>query len=420
MENLFHPLSRAPHSARRVKKNVLRLFLGALLFGVIGQASPARAQMNASRGPLVVRSAWTLEPGYLTLLTHTRFFGKVSQLPQAQGGANAVTIWNVQGGMSLNYGISKHFEASFVPMIYQDTNKKTNKGYNLLDDLFLLLKVGSLGSKGGSLSYGFDFGLRFPTAKEHNVVFESYSAGKTSFGANAMVSYARDPLYAEDAFSMHFNLGYWNHNDVGEKLTPVNVTNDNDRVLNMTQELSYGVAMLFPMEKFDFRFETHGRTFLQKPPENAFSRESVTYISPGVTYKPYRWMTLLVNADVRVTNAADETNYKKPGVNPIANLPNYASWRLTLGTKIAILPTSLYAISERDILMRKAESRRELFEQIIKEQRETESAEEELERIKDERRKAEKELERLRRILEGEAERQKQEQGDNGESEPPL
>ena len=60
--------------------------------------------------------------------------------------------------------------------------------------------------------------------------------------------------------------------------------------------------------------------------------------------------------------------------------------------------------------MQKAESRRELFEQIIKEQRETESAEAELERIKEERRKAERELERLRQILEGEARRQQQDQ----------
>jgi hypothetical protein len=186
----------------------------------------------------------------------------------------------------------------------------------------------------------------------------------------------------------------------------------------MTQELTYGAAMIFPFEKFDFRFEVHGWTFLQAPPKTAFSRESITYISPGVSYKPYRWMTMQLNADIRVNNAADKTDYTQPGVNKISNLPNYANWRITLGTKIAILPTSLYAISERDILMKKAESRRELFEQIIKEQRETESAEEELERIKDERRKAERELERLRRILEGEAERQKAEQG-NGNSEPP-
>jgi len=412
MENVLHSL------LQRVKENLGRLWFLAALIGLLGQTPAARGQINASRGPLIVRSAWTLEPGYLTLLTHTRFFGKVTQ-QAGKNGPTAVTIWDVQGGLSLNYGLSKHFEASFVPVIYQDTNKRTGKRYNLLDDLFLFVKVGSLGSKGSSLNYGFDLGVRFPTGKEHNVIFEPYSAGKTGFGVNAMVSYARDPLYPEDGMSTHFNIGYWNHNDVGARLTPKDFTRDTVRVLNMTQELNYGVAMLFPFDKFDFRFEIHGRKFLQQPPVTAFSREGVIYISPGVTYKPYRWMTMLLNADIRVTNAADETSYI--GVNKISDLPNYADWRITLGTRLNILPTSLYAVSERDILMKKAESRRELFEQIIKEQRETESAEEELERIKDERRKAERELERLRRILEGEAERKKQEDGKDGEdSEPPL
>ena len=67
-------------------------------------------------------------------------------------------------------------------------------------------------------------------------------------------------------------------------------------------------------------------------------------------------------------------------------------------------------MSERDLLMQKAQSRRELFEQIIREQDETESAEAELERIRAERIRAEKELERLRRVLEGEPD---EDSGDN-------
>ncbi len=418
MKHQFYSPSPRRCQSGLVKGSFGRILTFALLLGLCGQTSPAWSQINAGRGPLNVRSAWTLEPGYLTLSTYTRFYGKVATFNQAeQPGTNAITLWNVQGGLSLNYGISKHFEASFLPIIYQDTNRG-GKGYNFLDDMFLLLKIGSFGSKGSSLSYGFDLGVRFPTAKDHNVIFEPYAANKTSFGAKALLSYARDPLYPEDAFSMHFNLGYWNHNDVGAKLTPADFPKDTVRVLNMTQELSYGAALLFPFEKFDFRLEVHGWTFLQAPPVTAYSRESVTYISPGVSYKPYRWMTMQLNADIRVTNAADKTDYTRPGVKRVSDLPNYSDWRITLGTKITLLPTSLYAISERDILMKKAESRRELFEQIIKEQRETESAEEELERIKEERRKAERELERLRRILEGEAERQKAEQG-NGNSEPP-
>jgi hypothetical protein len=420
MEHLLYSPSPCRGRSGLAKGIFGQILAFALLLGLCGQTNRAWSQINAGRGPINVRSAWTLQPGYLTLSTYTRFYGKVAKFIQpGVAGTNAITLWDVQGGLSLNCGISKHFEASFLPVIYQDTNRG-GKGYNFLDDMFLFLKIGSFGSKGSSLSYGFDLGVRFPTAKEHNVVFEPYAAGKTSFGANALLSYARDPLYPEDGFSMHLNLGYWNHNDVGAQLTPSSFTKDTVRVLNMTQQLSYGAALLFPFEKFDFRFEVHGWTFLQAPPATAYSREGVTYISPGVSYKPYRWMTMQLNADIRVTNSVDRTDYTQPGVGRITgDLPNYSDWRITLGTKITLLPTSLYAISERDILMKKAESRRELFEQIIKEQRETESAEEELERIKDERRKAERELERLRRILEGEAERQKIEQSNNGDSRPP-
>jgi len=69
--------------------------------------------------------------------------------------------------------------------------------------------------------------------------------------------------------------------------------------------------------------------------------------------------------------------------------------------KFNILSASYNQGSERDILVRKAETRRDVFEQIVREQRETEKAEKELTRIKEERLKAEQELERLRKLLEG-------------------
>jgi hypothetical protein len=373
----------------------------------------ARAQLpfHGGRGPTFVRSAWNLEPGYFTLYAHTRFYGKVvNTVPISGGGTQAIAYWNVQGGAALNYGISRHFEASLVPMIYQDTNRSGN-AFNIIDDIFLRLKIASLGQRGAAMSYGIELGTRFPTGKIHNIPFEPYSAGKFSFGATGIMSFARDPLYPEDGFSAHFNLGYWNHNDVGQvlSLAPVPVT-------KMTQEVLYGAAVILPSEKFNFRFELFGNAFLNAPPATAFSRTAVAYITPGVSYKPYRWMNLDASSDIRLTS--------QPSLSVVPSrvftLPTYSAWRVSLGMKITLLPTSLYSMSERDLLMRKAESRRELFEQIIKEQRETESAEAELERIKEERRKAERELERLRRILEGEARRQQQE-GQNGDdgSQPP-
>lgn len=386
-------------------------FLG--FWALLVNVSDVQAQLpfHGGRGPTFVRSAWNLEPGYLTLYTHTRFFGKVvntTPTPPATA-TTAYGYWNVQGGAALNYGISRHFEASLVPMIYQDTNQG-GKGFNIPDDIFLRLKIGSLGQRGATMSYAIELGTRFPTGKTHNIPLEPYSAGKFSFGTTGIVSFARDPLYPEDGFSAHFNLGYWNHNDVGQALSATTT------VTKMTQEFLYGASIILPSEKFNFRFEILGSAFINAPPTAAFSRTPVAYITPGVSYKAYRWMSIDASSDIRLSGT--------PGQNsaPLRQdgLPPYSAWRVSLGAKITLLPTSLYSMSERDLLMRKAESRRELFEQIIKEQRETESAEAELERIKDERRKAERELERLRRILEGEARRQQQD-GQNGDdgSQPP-
>lgn len=390
------------------------LFCLAMLAGL---HTTAQAQLNGGRGPSFVRAAWNLEPGYLTLGAHTRFYGKVADVTRPGVPTIATTYWVVQGGFSLNYGISRHFEASFAPNLYQDTNRG-GKGFNLPDDIVMRLKIGSFGARGSAMNYGVELAGRIPTGKTHNVPFESYSSGKFSFGLTGLASYAHDPLYPEDGLSLHFNLGYWNHNDVGEKLNNVPLAKDSALVTQMTQEFNYGAAIVFPSEKFNFRFELMGSAFLNAPPVSAYSREPMTYFSPGVSYKAYRWMTLEFNSDIRLSGETDKTDYK--GLVQIAGLPNYPAWRATLGMKLTLLPTSLYSSSERELLMRKAESRRELFEQIIKEQRETEAAEAELERIKDERRKAERELDRLRRILEGEAKRQQQENstGDNGEAPP--
>jgi hypothetical protein len=173
----------------------------------------------------------------------------------------------------------------------------------------------------------------------------------------------------------------------------------------------------WPTPQFDFALELYGSAFMKKPPRTAYSIENYIYLTPGIAYKAYRWLTIEVASDLLLTSANhDETDYTI--VNKYKGLPNYPGWRVTVGLRMILLPTTAYKVSEKDILMRKAQSRRELFEQIIKEQRETESAEEELERIKTERRKAERELERLRRILEGESKKDQKQEPD--ESSPTV
>ncbi len=386
------------------RKWVLVLLIAAVVFG----ANATFAQhLNGGRGLPYVRAAWVNEPGYLTMYSHTRFFGKVGKIQAGQGITSAVTFWDVQGTLYFTYGISRHIEASFSPIMYQDTNKRA-PGYNIPDDIFLSVKFGSFGSQGSSISYGIAANTRIPTAKDHNIVFEPYSAGTWEWGFTGLLSYTLDPLYPEDAFNFHVNLNYNNHNDVGKKLSLAPDDVDTIRVIDPTQTLSYGFGLRYPTDKFDYWLQVFGTKFLRKPPVTAYSREDFAYVSPGVTYKPYRWLAFDASVDLRISPDKDETLYGFMGVRKIPDMPNYASWRVNIGMHVILLPTRVYKVSERDILMQKAEERRKLFEKVIREQREAESAEKELERIKAERRKAERELERLRNILEQEAKKKQE------------
>lgn len=379
---------------------LLKAVCGGMLIALFLGVSPSHCSvgLNGGNGLTYIKSAWNLKPGYLTLYARTRFFGQVSAPEQA----TAVTYWDVQGAFSINYGISDHIELAISPVMYQDTHKGKS-GYNFPDDLFLGLKFGSYNLKGTSLTWAVSLDSRFPTAKYHNLPFEPYSAGTIEWGFTGMLTYSRDPLYPEDNLNIHANWGYVNHNDVGQKLSQSPAVS----VSNMSQQFLYGIGMKIPSSEFDFSIELYGNKFLQQPPGAAYSLEDYIYLTPGINYRAYRWLTLSFATDLRLSPDKDESLIKF--LSP--DMPNYPSWRINLGMNIILLPTSVYRLSDKDILMRKAESRRELFEQIIKEQRETESAEEELERIKEERRKAERELERLRRILEGDL--KKKNEGEN-------
>jgi hypothetical protein len=381
------------HTMKRVLILLLFLIGGA---AILPNTLEAQINFNGGRGLVYVQSAWILDQGFLTLRTLTRSFGKVGNFPLPNGSTNAITVWDVTGRFSINYGLGKHIEVAVSPIVYGDTNRGKE---NIPDDLFLSLKFGSFNSPGSPVTFGFALNTRFPTGETHNIPFEPYASDNVGWGFSGLFTYSKDPLYPEEATNVHLNLGYWNHNDVGTRLSGGNAPGVKPE--SMTQELLYGVGFNIPKDNFNFSVEIYGNKFLQKPPPAAYSRENYVYLTPTVFYSPTRWVTLNFGVDFRITSPTDKTDYSLVSRNLPNSQPNYPGWRVTLGTQFTLLPTTVYRANERDILMQKAETRRELFEQIIRERNATESAEAELQRIKAERLRAEKELERLRRILEG-------------------
>lgn len=373
------------------------------------------SQFNFSggKGLYYVHSAKTLDPGVVSFNGYSRGFGRVASFP-----TQSFTVWAISGRFNINYSFNNHLELGLTPLVYQDTNSRGD-AIDTPGDLYASVKLGSFGQAGSPLIYGVLLNARVPLGGTHNLPLEPYSTDRFAFGVTGLLTYSRDPLYPDEAMRLHANLGYWNHNDVGVSLGEGNLPEPE----SMSQELMYGVGVTFPKGQFDLRAELNGTIFLQSPPVSAYSRENYLYLTPSFSYSPSQWISLNAGIDVRLFEGSDETLYApaEGGVNqifPDAEL-SYPTWRMVFGAQFTISPTGM-RMGGHDMLMQKAQTRRELFEQIVQEQRATESAEAELERIRAERIRAEKELERLRRILEGAERRPAEQQSMNGQQQQPL
>ncbi len=355
-------------------------------------------------GLIYVHSAQVLPRGYLELYSGTRYFGKIASFESNQ---RAYTLWDVQILMSLNYGIGRHLSLGLSPVLYQDVNRNGGNFWkgkaNLPDDIYLSLKAGSYSKMESPFMFGGMVTLRLPTAKQHNIIYEPYSAGKLEFGLTALATYFQKPAVPEMGWSIYVNAGLVNHNDVGKSLSG---RAEDATAQSWSTELVLSDGFLYPMETFAFSLELNTRYFLSLPPESAYSREYVSYLTGGVYYMPNRWLSLEMGIDLRLLSQADMTSYEYIQPPPTVAFPNYPTWRGVLGARWSLLPRTLYK-SEDALLKQKAKDRKAILEKMMDQETNTETAEQELTRIQAERKKVEEELERLRKLLDAEKQKEK-------------
>jgi len=380
------------------RKTMIILLLALVVAGISVASTPIGGD-----GLIYLQSARTLPAGHLQFFGGTRFFGKIA------GGNQAYTLWNVQGVTALSWGVNKNMEFTLAPIVYQDTNNDRGNALdgqaNVPDDLLLNMKIGSFGGLESPWMFGGQASVRIPTAESHNIIFEPYSAGSLSFGLSGLLTYFSNTTFTDEGWSFHANLGYWNHNDVGEELAP---GPDAPTPNAMSDEILFGAGIRYPAGNFDFSAEINGRAFITRPPESAYSSEFVSYLTGGVYYKPYRWLTFQMGVDIRLLSGEDLTEYSW-GLKKPADFPNYPFWRGMLGVKINLLPTSYFKASEKSSLERKAADRQRMLERLMQGDANADEADNELTRIRTERAKVEAELERLRKMLEEEKKKKKSE-----------
>lgn len=354
-----------------------------------------------SKSLLHVQTASTLDPGRLDFRSNVRFYTKVGDFLGSSKPANfqAVNYWDVQGNALLTVGIVKHFDATVMVRGYQDTHQSNEN--NTPDDIFVDLKAGNLTLKDTRFNFGGIFSMRFPSGDKHNYPFEAYTAGATEFGFMGIFSYYNDPFLPDRDFSLHVNAGWYYHNDAGKVLfqTPTKTF----KAGNNASEFQYGLAFSYPTELFNLNLEWWGIAFINKPDSMAFSRENFSYITPSIVFKPRNWIDFNLGVDIRVSTDTDQSarlvRFKQKSGTGGLDLPNYSSWKVTVGTSVT-LSRGTQTLSSGYTGKGAVQRRTDFFENLLKEKEKSRKIEDELRRLRKKREQAEKELEELRQLLE--------------------
>ncbi len=365
-----------------------RIVLIIVILGLFCVSQPVQAtQMAGGYGLTIVQFPTLLPPGALNLKLHSRAFVKT---------LDQFTLSNGTGAISFNFGFSKHLEIGFTQILYQDLNLsalKPDQLEQIPDDTYLRVKVGNIPFTVGNAYFKFGLlnQLRYRTGVVDNIYLEPYVSHGIEWEIDALVSYYSNPMYEENAPSVHFNLGYLNHNDAGYGQSP----------FKAAQEVVYGIAYVYPTRHFDFSIEQYGAFFTRYPDESAYSRENNLWITPGIRYKMFYGLNFSLGFDVLLWQEDDKTVPELPD-----DLPNYPAWRLngvisfSPSTAFYRQPTFSQASDPKNVrkLLR---DRKSLFEWVVDDQEGLEYIDIELEKIKEERKKAEEELEKLKQELQG-------------------
>jgi len=386
-------------------KKVLGVICGTLI--LIGTGAQAATQFLGGNSLFHTYTSTNLQPGLLAVQLHTRGWATT---------ASGRNLSNVSQALTLSFGFSPHIELEVAPMLFQDLNLSgtgdvTN---NSPDDVYLRFKFGGfqMNMFNRTIGWGVVLGFRAHSAKIYNVYLEPYNGGANEVLISTTFSYYTNVLYPLEGPSMHFNLGYLNHNDGGS-------TEALDIFSNVSHDLEYAFAYRYPTRRWDFFGELYGNIFLQRPSKYAYTRANVIWLQPGMTFRAFAGLSVTLGLDLRLLESGPELYYADQGVpagvvreqtRPNTDFPDYyPAWRLA--GKISFMPSTTFRRfdsfaevrpeSERDWEMREKTgmSEREIIDWLGAEEEGAEFLDLELEKIRAERRKAEQELERLREKL---------------------
>jgi hypothetical protein len=377
-----------------------RIIFFALLVYVLSALTPlSGGQFYGGKGYLHTNAALLLPPGALDLSFYAR--GYTTAVNEAYNVDNYLS--NGTSAFTATFGFTRKLELAFTQILYQDLNGTNTRGEQVSlmipGDTYVRFKIGgwSVGEKG---FFSLLPALRYRVGLYHDVDLEPYESEAVEPELTMLYSYYWKPLYPDEDKSLHFNVGYLNHND------------HEDGPTNASQEVNYLVSFLYPFRIFDFGCELFGTHFTKRPPVKVLGREDWLYVTPMVRYKPFKGFQFTMGIDMLVLGYINTSSRQNL-------LPNYSKWRIS--GRINFAPSTSFYISPTFVSSEESAvgqsrasasrssgggsgdflNRQDLFRWVIeREVGGVDAVNLDLEKLRQERMKAEAELKELKKRLE--------------------
>jgi hypothetical protein len=377
---------------------LLNIFLILIVALTVAGQNPGS---TASNGLIHTHTGRTLDQGMLQFKTNLNFFTKLGEILDQGSNSdnlNAANWWLVASNLSASYGFYNHFDFTASLRLYQDTHRDNE--FNSPGDMFLSLKAGSFQFGRRKFNASFTTSFRIPLGEEHNYPFAEYASGALEYGFFGALSYYTDPYLPERSPNFHFNIGWWNHNELGEVL----YTRNDSTELKATKNSSYlhlALASVIPTGEFEIRFELSGALATSKPDSFVYSSEEWVLLTPSVRYKPYDWVSVDLGVDLRMAPSNDrQWTEGVPDVSARLDLPkNYPPWKVQIGLNFNIPVGGKSAKTLEQIENEQFNQQVEFYRLIQDERDKSTEIEDELKELKRERQAADEEIEELKKML---------------------
>ena len=342
---------------------------------------------TGSYGLLYTHEGRNLRPGQLNFYTNTNFYSKQH-------------AWLWANNLAASVGIFENLDLTAALRVYQTTNYP-NKS-NVPDDIFVALKTGSFIFEQGRFASGFILGTRIPTGEVHNYPFAEYASGSFEYGLKGAISYYLDPYLPHRSTSIHFNIGWWNHNEKGKEIDLPDSTTRT--AAKSSSKLEIALALKQPLSTlFALNFEIYGHLFTGIPDGFVYSAEDMAVFTPSLEYRPVKWLSVAGGIDVRINSAdRDRTSGVPEFDSPLNELRNIPPWKVHLNLTFYAMGAEKERTSLVDYDNRRIQKLTEFYDMIEVEKEKSKKVEEDVQDLRKKRQNTEDEIRGIKNTLQGE------------------